>query len=65
MGLGRFHVPKFNPRIAIIRDFSYWNDNQDDIYQWLDTCTPNFHMEGIVLNFEKEQDVTSFLLRWA
>ena len=50
----------------IIRDYKWWNDNEREIYAWMDECLPNGrkHQQGMVVVIEKASDASNFLLRW-
>lgn len=50
----------------IIRDYRWWNNNEKDIYLWMDECLPKGrkHQQGMVVVIENESDASNFLLRW-
>lgn len=66
---GRFVVGHFDDigHYAIIKDYRWWNDNVDEIDDWLDHSglRTGFRHEGMVLTFESQEDMALFLLRWA
>mgnify|MGYP003342481599 CR=1 FL=1 len=51
----------------IIRDYRWWNDNEKEIYRWMDDCLPRGrkHQQGMVVVIEDESDASNFLLRWS
>lgn len=51
----------------VIADISYWMNNEDDIYAWMDANLPRgrLHQTGMTIALDTEQDCTAFLLRWA
>jgi hypothetical protein len=50
----------------MIKDFSWWIQNEKEIYAWMEKNFPNgrMHHEGMILSIPKEEQVTAFLLRW-
>ena len=50
----------------IIRDYRWWNNNELEIYSWMDECLPRGrkHQQGMVVVIENESDASNFLLRW-
>lgn len=50
----------------IIRDYRWWNDNEAQIYCWMDECLPRGrkHQQGMVVVIENDSDASNFLLRW-
>lgn len=52
---------------AIIRNATWWVENVDSIYEWLEESgiDTRYKHEGMVLTFECKEDLAMFLLRWA
>lgn len=50
----------------IIIDYTWWQQNETAIYQWMNACLPrgHSHQQGMVIVIENEYDVSNFLLRW-
>jgi hypothetical protein len=50
----------------IIRDYTWWQQNEGKIYKWMNECLPkgHRHQQGMVIVIENESDVSNFLLRW-
>ena len=50
----------------IISDFRWWNENEKEIYAWMDECLPRGrkHLEGMVVVIDDAVDASNFLLRW-
>ena len=50
----------------IIRDYRWWNNNEMEIYAWMDECLPRGrqHQQGMVVVIEDQSDASNFLLRW-
>ena len=51
----------------VISDISFWNNNEPEIYLWMDENLPRgrLHQTGMVIELDDAQDATAFLLRWA
>jgi hypothetical protein len=69
---GRFiHTGPFDAEMPhhyiIISDYRWWNDNEPEIYAWMDECLPRGknHQQGMVVIIEDESDASNFLLRWS
>lgn len=52
---------------AIIKSATWWMDNVAEIDDWLDEMNirTRYKHEGLVLTFEKHEDLALFLLRWS
>lgn len=50
----------------MIKDFSWWIQNERDIYEWMERNLPHgrMHHEGMIVSVPTEEDVTAFLLQW-
>lgn len=50
----------------IIKDFSWWIQNERDIYTWMETNLPKgrMHHEGMVISMPTREQITVFLLTW-
>ena len=53
--------------MLIIEDYVWWTQNETAILTWMDQQLPRGrdHQQGMVLNFDDEQQRQWFLLRWA
>jgi hypothetical protein len=49
---------------VIVVDYNYYLDNENEIEQWCNQCTPGWAVTGMVLEFKNEQDRLAFLLKW-
>lgn len=51
---------------VVIADFSWWIQNEREIYAWMEQHLPKgrMHHEGMVMNFPNGELVTQFLLQW-
>ncbi len=50
----------------IIKDFSWWIQNERDIYSWMEINLPKgrMHHEGMVISMPTREQITVFLLTW-
>lgn len=53
--------------MLIIEDFAWWAQNDKDITEWMDANLPRGrnHQQGMVINFDNNEQRAWFLLRWA
>lgn len=51
------------PMLVVI-DYKYYLDNELEIAEWADKCTPGWQLLGMILEFVSEEDRLAFLLRW-
>jgi hypothetical protein len=51
----------------VIADITYWLKNEPEIYAWMDDNLPHgrMHQKGMTLEFETDEQLTLFVLRWA
>jgi hypothetical protein len=51
----------------VIADISYWLKHEPEIYAWMDDNLPRgrLHQQGMTLEFETDEQLTLFVLRWA
>ena len=51
----------------VIADITYWLKNEPEIYAWMDDNLPHgrMHQKGMTLEFETDEQLTMFVLRWA
>ena len=51
----------------VIADITFWLKNERDIYAWMEDHLPRgrLHQEGMTIVLEREEEVTSFIMRWA
>ncbi len=49
---------------VIVVDYKYYLDNEQDINEWCDKCTPGWKLTGMIVEFNSEEDRLAFLLRW-
>ena len=54
-------------KYVMITDIKYWMDNEDEIYTWMRENLPRgkMHQTGMVIEFENDQDLSNFLLKWS
>jgi hypothetical protein len=50
----------------VIADISHWLKNEPEIYTWMEINLPRgrLHQVGMTMEFETEEQITAFLLRW-
>ena len=53
--------------MLIIEDYAWWVSNQDAIEQWMRDTLPRGvdHQQGMIVNFDNEEQRTWFMLRWS
>lgn len=51
---------------VVIEDYSWWHDHHYDVTEWMEKNLPRGerHAQGMVLDFDTEQQRDWFLLRW-
>jgi hypothetical protein len=52
--------------VVVIEDYSWWHDNHYDITDWMQQHLPRGenHAQGMIIEFDTEQQRDWFLLRW-
>ena len=55
------HVDK---HIAIIVNFGWWGIHNQEVIAWLEQSCPNYVQAGTTIQFESEEDLTLFAMRW-
>lgn len=50
---------------VIIVDYKFYLDNEREITDWANRCTPGWVITGMVLEFKNEQDRIAFMLVWS
>ena len=53
----------FGPHV-VIADITWFVEHSDEITEWLDTCTANWRLQGVVITFSSKQEQTLFKLAW-
>ena len=50
----------------IITDYAWWDQNEKEIYRWMDQCLPRgrYHQKGMVVELDTEELASLFLLKW-
>lgn len=50
----------------MIVDYSWWTDNEREILNWMNERLPKGidHQQGMVLSFDTEYDLLTFLMKW-
>jgi hypothetical protein len=53
--------------MLIIEDYAWWVQNDKDIMEWMDNNLPRgrSHQQGMVINFDNNEQRAWFLLKWA
>ena len=53
--------------MLIIEDYVWWTQNEKSILTWMDHQLPRGrdHQQGMIVNFDDEQQREWFLLRWS
>ncbi len=68
-GRNRF-IPARSPLngdyMVVIEDYVWWVQNERDILDWMKEQLPRGadHQQGMIINFDSEQQRTWFLLKW-
>lgn len=57
-------LPEQMKPYVIIVDYKYYLNNEKDIVEWCEKCTPGWQTTGMILEFKREEDRLAFLLRW-
>lgn len=50
--------------VAIIVNFSWWSRHSQEVIAWLDQSCPGHVKGGTTLQFETEEELTLFAMRW-
>jgi len=64
-------IPGYSPlsrqMMLIIEDYVWWTQNEQEIRGWMDDNLPGGreHHQGMIINFDNEQQRLMFMLRWA
>ena len=64
----RFKIARTNNQpTLLIEDWSWWEDNEREIYNWMAEHMPIGieHHQGAVLTFDTEKELMIFLVRWS
>jgi len=56
--------PQHMKPFVIVADYKFYVENEQEIKDWTNQCTPGWALTGMVLEFKSEQDRLAFLLRW-
>jgi hypothetical protein len=56
--------PQHMKPFVIVVDYKFYIENEQEIKEWANQCTPGWELTGMVLEFKNEQDRLAFLLRW-
>lgn len=54
-----------NGPFVIIASPGYFTENEREIVDWLDQCTPHWRRKGMVIQFVKRDHLTLFQLAWS
>lgn len=57
--------PQHMKPFVIIVDYKFYLDNEKEIADWANRCTPGWVITGMVLEFKNEQDRMAFMLVWS
>lgn len=57
--------PQHMKPFVIIADYNFYLDNEKEITDWANQCTPGWAITGMVLEFRNEQDRMAFMLVWS
>lgn len=51
---------------VMIADYTWWCNNEREILNWMAAHLPRGieHQQGMTVDFDSEQDVLLFMLRW-
>ncbi len=53
----------FGPHV-VITNCKWFIEHADEIESWLDNCTTDWRLQGIVITFSSKQEQTLFKLAW-
>ncbi len=56
--------PEHMKPFVIVVDYKFYVENEQEINDWANKCTPGWKLTGMILEFKNEQDRLAFLLRW-
>lgn len=59
------YSPQHTKPFIIVADYNFYIENEQEIIDWANQCTPGWEITGLVLEFKTEQDRMAFLLRWS
>lgn len=49
--------------VVVLSDFAYWTEHHHGLIEW---CQENGgEIEGMIVYFEQDNDLTAFILRWS
>jgi hypothetical protein len=53
--------------MLIIEDYVWWVQNDQEVTEWMDANLPRGreHQQGMIINFDNNEQRSWFLLRWA
>jgi hypothetical protein len=51
--------------MLIIEDYAWWVQNQDELEASIESFEGRVRQQGMVINFDRVEDRTIFLLKWA
>ena len=57
--------PQHMKPFVIIVDYKFYLENEKEITDWANRCTPGWVITGMVLEFKNEQDRMAFMLVWS
>jgi len=49
---------------VIIYDYNWWWQNEKEIVEWCNQILNGWEKQGMIINFDNEEDRLQFLLRW-
>ena len=55
---------EFSKLMVILSDIDYWNTNYKALKDWCD-LQPGTNQVGMTVEFDSEQDLMMFILRWS
>jgi len=64
-------IPGYSPLsrqvMLIIEDYAWWVQNDQEITEWMDANLPRGreHQQGMIINFDNNEQRSWFLLRWS
>lgn len=56
--------PEQSVKLALIQDYNWYAENQDEVEAWAKHSLVNFRRRGMILFFQSEEDRGLFAIRW-
>lgn len=55
----------YNQKFSLlVADYLWWSEHEDAIKEWAIATNNSLQLQGMILEFESQEDKMMFLLRW-